>query len=183
MRLPLILSLALLPATVMADDVTDTLDSARAAYEADHLDDAMKELTFAIQLIKQMRAGSLSDHLPPAQDGWTRTLNEDEASALAMMGGTAAAAEYTRDAESFSLTVMVDNPMMAGLINAFSSPAMMGTMGNLVRVGREKFVEQGGDLTGLIGNRIMVQANGADPEVMLPYLEAMDFAALEALGN
>jgi hypothetical protein len=53
----------------------------------------------------------------------------------------------------------------------------------LVRVGREKFVDDEGALMGMIGNRILVQAEGADAEVMIPVLELIDFDALEDFGR
>ena len=62
-----------------------------------------------------------------------------------------------------------------------SNAAMLGM--KLERVGREKFMNDDGELTGLIDNRILIQAEGAPIEVMIPVLEAIDFKALEDFGG
>ena len=58
---------------------------------------------------------------------------------------------------------------------------MMGL--KMHRVGREKFVFDDGELTGLIDNRILVQADGSSADVMISILENMDFKGLEDFGG
>jgi hypothetical protein len=58
----------------------------------------------------------------------------------------------------------------------FANAAMMGV--KQVRVGRERFADQDGQLTALIANRVLVQASGAPADVMVPVLESIDFARL-----
>ncbi|RVT82644.1 hypothetical protein DXV76_15500 [Rhodobacteraceae bacterium CCMM004] len=172
---------AALPAT--ADDVTDAIDSARAAYEEGDIQYALEELAFATQLMQAMKAGALSEFLPPAQDGWTRTLDEDEARSMAMLGGTAAIAEYANGSDSFTVQILADNPMVAGFAGIFGNSAMMATMGKIERVGREKFLDQDGDLTGVVGNRILIQASGGPKEAMIAHLAEIDFRGLQGFGS
>ena len=68
--------------------------------------------------------------------------------------------------------------MFAGML---TNAGMLGM--KLHRVGREKFVDNDGELTGLIDNRILVQAEGAAPEVMIPLLKGIDFKALQDFGG
>jgi hypothetical protein len=59
--------------------------------------------------------------------------------------------------------------------------AVMGA--KIERVGREKFMNQNGELTALIGNRVLVQASGGELSTMLDFLKTMDFAALADFGR
>lgn len=175
------LLLSAMPA--MADDVTDTLQSAIDAYTEGDLQYALEEIAFATQLMKAMKAGTLATLLPEAQDGWTREINEDEGRALGMMGGTGAQAQYTKDGEKFTIQIIADSPMVATFAGIFGNAAMMANMGKIERVGREKFLNQDGDLTGVVSNRILVQAEGGEIPVMIQHLETMDFKALAAFGS
>ena len=181
---PLIaIALAALPLAAAADEVTDTLDSARAAYDEGDVAYAMEELTFAIQLMKGMRAGALGDYLPEPMEGWTRTIDTEGAQGLAMMGGTATRGEYQGPDGYFEITIMVDSPMLATFAGVFSNPTMMASMGEIVRVGREKFLSDEGDLTGVVGGRILVQSEGNAPDAARAHLESIDFAALQGFGG
>lgn len=167
----------------LADEVTDTLSSALQAYEDGDIDYALEELEYARQLLQAMATQELSAFLPEPPAGWTREVSENDMTpGLAMIGGGAAVeADYTDGAERFSITIVADSPMVTMLAGMVSNATMLGM--KLHRVGREKFVDNDGELMGLVGNRVVVQAEGAAPEVMLPVLETIDFKALEAFGG
>jgi hypothetical protein len=170
-------------APVWADDVTDTLNSAIEAYEAGDLAYALEEIAFATQLIKAQNAGTLNTLLPEAMAGWSREIDEEEGRALGMMGGTGAVGVYSNGSDEFRIQIVADSPMIAAFAGMFGNAAMMASMGKIERVGREKFLNQDGELTGVIGGRIMVQASGQDTAAMLAHLETMDFKALEGFGS
>ncbi|WP_097177061.1 hypothetical protein [Phaeovulum vinaykumarii] len=185
MPLSLIAATLALPATAArADEVTDTLNAARAAYEAGDIAAATEEVAFASQLLQAMKVEGLAAFLPAAPEGWTREIDTEMNAGLAMMGGGAgAAARYDNGTDSFTITLMADNPMVAAMSGMLGG-AMMGAMGKITRIGREKFVQQdGGDLVALVGNRVLVQAEGADLEVMRPVLAAIDFPTLADWGR
>ncbi len=96
-------------------------------------------------------------------------------------GGVGAEAKYTKGDETFSVSIMADSPMIAMFGGMLSSAGLLGM--RLERVGREKFLYDDGDLTGLIDNRILVQASGTDKQVMIDTLAQMDFKALEDFGD
>lgn len=176
------LALVALTAPALADEVSDTLSSALQAYEDGDIGYAIEELDYAKQLLQAMKTDALAGFLPEAPDGWTREVSSEMSSGLSMFGGgIGAEATYSNDTDSFTVTLMANNPMVSAFGGMISSAGMMG--GKMVRVGREKFLDQDGELTGLIDNRILIQAQGADPELMLPVLEAIDFKALEDFGD
>ncbi len=168
--------------TAMADEVTDTLNSALTAYEDGDVTYALEELDYAKQLMQEMQAGALSDYLPAAPDGWTAEEDSDTSAGFAMMGGgTAAAKRYSNGAgEEFTITIVVDSPMIAMMGGMISNAGAMGM--KTVRVGREKFLDNEGDLSALVEGRILVQASGEPRDVILPLLESIDYRELGRFG-
>jgi len=177
------LALAALPAR--ADEVTEALQNAITAYEEGDIPYAMEELTYAQSLMTALQAQGLAGFLPEPPAGWTREINSEAGAAMGMMGGgTAAEATYSGDGQSFTITFTADNPMVAAMAGMFSNAAMLTASGaKMIRVGREKFVDQDGQLTAVIDNRILIQANGAGAEVMVPVLETIDFRELSRFGS
>lgn len=175
----------LLAAPACADDITDAIESARTAYEDGDVQYAAEELTYALQLLNDLKAGSLQSFLPDGQDGWTRSIDDAMPGSLGMMGGgVGAKADYERDGDSFSITIMADNPMVAAMGGMLGNTALLSASGaKIVRVGREKFANQNGELTGLIGNRVLVQASGDNADAIVAHLESIDFRGLAGFGS
>ena len=167
----------------LADEVTDTLSAALQAYEDGDIDYAIEELDYARQLLQDLSAQALTAFLPEAPAGWTREISEAGTNAgLAMLGGgVAAEAVYTDGSDRFTLSLMADNPMVAGFAPMIASAGMLGL--KMHRVGAEKFYENDDQLLALVDNRILVQAEGAPADVMIGVLEKIDFAALEGFGG
>lgn len=173
------LSLAL-PAA--ADEISDTLQGALDAYEAGDAAFALEELDYARQLLLALRTGALVGFLPEAPDGWTREVNTEMNAGLAMMGGgTGAEAVYRGGGETITLQLMADTPMVGALGGMIGNAAIYGA--RVERIGREKFMLRNDELTGLVGNRILVKASGAAPEAMIPLVEQIDFRALTSFGQ
>ncbi|WP_432449089.1 hypothetical protein [Aliiroseovarius marinus] len=177
-----LVALLSLPTVALADEVSDTLQSALSAYEEGDIKYALEELEYAKQLMQSMKTADLAKFLPEAPDGWTRDVSTEMNSGLAMLGGGAGAeATYTGDGNSFSITIMADNPMVGALSGMMANAGLMGM--KLERVGRMKFLNQDGELSGIVDGRILIQASGADPEVMKPLLSEIDHRALENFGR
>ena len=176
------LALLALTSPALADEVSDTLSSALQAYEDGDITYAIEELDYAKQLLQAMKTDVLSTLLPEAPDGWTREVSDEMGQGLAMLGGgVGAEATYTMDDQSFTITFMANNPMVAAFGGMIGNAGLLG--GKMVRVGREKFLDSDGELSALIDNRILVQATGADQDVMVPVLETIDFNALKDFSD
>ncbi len=175
--------LSLTAVSVQADDVTDALSSAIEAYQDGDIKYALEELEYAKQLLKSMKTDELVLFLPEAPEGWTREVNTEMNASLTMMGGgTGAEAEYSKSgAESFKITFMADNPMVGAMSGLLGNAAVIGA--KIERVGRQKFMVQDGELTGLVDSRILVKASGGDTETMLETLKMIDFKALADFGR
>ncbi|WP_425097590.1 hypothetical protein [Tropicibacter sp. S64] len=165
-----------------ADEVTDTLQSAIKAYEDGDIQYALDEIDFARQTLMQMKTDSLGAFLPPAPDGWTVEVNSEMNTGLAMMGGgVGAEANYSGpDGKSVKLTMMADNPMVASMSAMVTNAAAMGM--KVERIGRQRFAAQDSQIMGLIGNRVLIQAEG-DLDAARMLLEQVDYDGLASFGQ
>jgi hypothetical protein len=181
------LALAILAAgaaPAAADAASEAIERAAAAYAEGRLREAIAELQTAQVAIQQQQTGALAALLPEAPAGFTREISTDLAAGLAMMGGgVGAEATYASASDRFTVTVTVDNPMIAMFAGMFANPQLIAMMGGeALKIGGRDFVSQDGQVTGLIDFRILIQAQGAPVEVMSPVLEAIDYAALGRFG-
>lgn len=179
-----VFSAALLPLPASADDITDALNAAIAAYENGEVQDALAEIAYATQLLNDLQSEGLEGFLPEPLDGWTRELSDGAAQNLGFMGGgSGAEAIYTGPDGRFTILMVADNPMVTGMAGILGNPMVMQTMGRIARIGGESFLDSDGELSGLIGGRVLIQASGASTETMAAHLERIDFEALAGFGG
>lgn len=183
MRTVLATAVALFAAQpLMADEISDTLQSALDAYEQGDAKYALEELDYARQLMLALKTDALVGFLPPAPDGWTREVNTEMNAGLAMMGGgTGAEATYQGAGQRVTITIMADNPMVGAMGGMIANAAMLGA--RVERVGREKFMVKDGEVTGLIDNRILVKGSGGEVATVLGLIGGIDMRGLKRFGN
>ena len=164
-----------------ADPFIEALETAIEAYQDGDFQFAEDELAQAQRLLGEMKAQGLANFLPPAPDGWTREIDTEGGQMLGFMGGgIMAKAVYSGDAGRFELSLMADNPMVAQLGMMLGNSAMIAQMGGQVeRINRVRFLREDQSLKAIVANRILVQAEGVDAEIMIPLLEQIDFRAME----
>jgi len=168
---------------VLADEVEETLQAALEAWRAGDISGAKEEVDYAAQLIAQEKAAGLSAFLPAALDGWTREEDQDQTqAATAFGGGMMASAQYTNGSENVQIQMMADNQMVTGMATMFGNAALMGQMGKLKRINRQKVViTPNGEIQAMVKNRIMIQITGSAPvEVKEEYFKGID---LKGLGD
>jgi len=178
----LALALCIGAAPARADDVTDAIEEAAAAYAEGDLAYARESLQFASQLIAQMKTGTLAGLLPEPLAGWEAQDAETETMGAALFGGGSTASRtYTKDGSEVSIQYTADSPLVAQMAAIFSNPAMMGAGGKLLRLGRQKAViDDDGSVQFVVNNAIMVQIDGnASPEDKAAYAKAVDIQALK----
>lgn len=176
---------ALLAQPLRADPFVEALETAIEAYNDGDLQYAEDELAEAQRLLAEMKAQGLAAFLPEAPDGWSRELDTDAGQMLGFMGGgTMAKATYSTDGQRFELSLMADNPMVAQLGMMLGNSTMISQMGGQIeRINRVRFLREDQSLKAIVANRVLVQAEGADADTMIPFLEAMDLRGLESFGN
>ncbi|WP_071797754.1 hypothetical protein [Natronohydrobacter thiooxidans] len=180
-----VLIAGLISGPVLSDPFIDALETAIEAYRDGDLQYAEDELVEAQRLLADMKAQGLAAFLPDAPEGWTREIDTEAGQMLGFMGGgTIAKANYTGPDGQFELSLMADNPFVAQFGMMLGNSAMIAQMGGQVeRINRVRFLREENSLKAMIGNRVLLSAEGAAPEVMIPLLEQMDFRAIENFGS
>lgn len=166
-----------------ADEISDALGAALKAYEEGDVAYALEELEFAMAKLGALKADALSGYLPTAPDGWTREDNKEAGAGMAMLGGGAAAeATYTSadGAQSYTISLMADSPMVVQMGAMVNNAAVMGM--EVMRIGRQKFARNDGEIIGLVANRILVRAEGGDVDLLVKALEQIDYGKLAQFG-
>ncbi|MEM1384804.1 MAG: hypothetical protein AAF713_17820 [Pseudomonadota bacterium] len=171
----------LLAAPAVADEIEETLEAALEAYRAGDIKAAKEEVDFAAQLMAQQKAAGLADFLPEPLAGWTMEV-DDTQSVAAFGGGMMASASYSNGNDRIDIQLMADNQMVNAMAAMFGNVAMMGSLGTVKRINRQKVViTNDGELQTMINNRIMVQIMGdGDAAVKEEYFKAMDIDGLVA---
>ncbi len=169
----------------MADPFVEALEAAIEAYRDGDLQYAEDELAQAQRILGEMKAEGLAGFLPEPPEGWTRIIDTEAGQMMGFLGGgTLASARYSGAGHSFELSLMADNPMVAQLGMMLGNATMIAQMGGQVeRINRVRFLREEQSLKAIVGNRVLVQAEGADAEVMIPFLEQIDFRAMESFGG
>ena len=172
---------AMIAAPAAADEIETTLEAALEAYRTGDIALAKEEIDYAATLMAQRKAESLSGFLPEPMAGWERSDPEGNQGVATFSGGMMASAVYSRDGDRIEIQLMAENQMVASMAMMLSNPAMMGTMGTVRRVGRQKLVvTSDDDVQALVGNAVFVQVSGpGSVEDKLAYFEAIDLRALE----
>jgi hypothetical protein len=173
-----ILSAALAAMPVAADEIEETIEAALAAYRSGDIATAKEELDYAAQLVAQLKAEGLAAFLPEPMDGWTREMQDTQSAAM-FGGGLFGGADYRKGNETVSIQIIAESPMVMSMGAILSNPAMMAMQGRVTRIKRERFLIADDQITGLIGNKVLIQVSGSAPEeTKLAYIEAMDLRAL-----
>lgn len=152
------------------------------AYQAGDINAAKEEIDYAAQLISQMKAAGLSEFLPDALPDWTRAEGDGQAPAnMGFGGGMVASASYMRENDRIEIQLMADNQMVTAMAGMFNNAAMMGSLGQVKRIRRQKVViTQQGELQAMINNRIFVKITGRAPvEDKEAYFAALDLRGLQ----
>lgn len=183
--------------SALADPVEEQIKQGLELYQAEELGAAITELEFAINDIRKVMSGKLSDTFPPPPEGWTAgeaSSSSEAAGAAALFGGAMGAMlerSYTqKDGDgTLTATLMIDNPMIQGMAALFNNPMLMAAQPNTqrLRIGRETGMlkwepdSKGAEASLLLDGRIMMQVEGENldsPDVASDLLKAWDIDAV-----
>ena len=93
MKNPFILFTALILCSGIthADEITNTINEALTQYKNGEYSEAVGNLDYASQMIRQKKSEGLADYLPQPLDGWELSNTESSAAGGAMLGGMVSA--------------------------------------------------------------------------------------------
>src|ERR1700733_270889 len=106
-----------------ADDISDQIDKAGAAWRAHDSQAAITALEAAANLLRQARADMLKTLLPLPPPGWTADTAETSSVSAAMLGGgTSASRIYHNGAQRVQVQITTDSPMLQGMAALIGGP-------------------------------------------------------------
>ena len=192
-----LISLAMLGQAAHADAVVDQLDAGKRYYEAGELRKSIETLNAAVAQIQEQVTDGLLQLLPEPLEGWNADAPESQSGGIAAMitGTNLSRRYYQDDGAEVNLSLMVDSPMMPMLTMALTMPMLMQSSEDTKPYsfqGERGMLEhtKGSDeykITLMVGNRILVQAEGsrlADVTPVEQYLQALDLKAIQdSLAN
>lgn len=167
-----------------ADEISDTIQEALAAYQKGDLAQTKQTLDYASQLIASKNAETLLTLLPEPLAGWSAEAGESQSAGMAMFGGGLQASRvYTKDNQTVEMSFIGDSPLLAQFISIFANPALAGAMGKPLRLGTQLALEdKDGEIKMVVANRFLVTISGTGSrDEKLAYAKAIDLDALAKL--
>lgn len=173
---------ALLVTGARADDISDALNEAKAAYDGGDISGTKRALEIASQLVAQKQAEGLSKLLPAAPAGWTAENTDNNASITAVFGGgVTAERRYARDGKTIQLTLMANSPLLGSMAAMFTNPQILGGMGKVFRVkGRIGVMTDDNEIQLALGKTFVTISGTAAEADKRALLDLVDVAAVEA---
>ncbi len=180
---------------VAPTDAIARIDAARGLYRSNKLLQAVDELDAAIDAIHRQLAQAYAPTLPLAPPGWT--IEQPDLNRLALLGSAVASARDYRQNNGqgrMNARIVLDGDMVRQMQPLFGNPMPQGLPPTVRRVklnDDEAVVaydpkQRGGEVSMLVGNRILLQVEGqnvpsADP--MLAVMREWNIAQLRKLAG
>ncbi len=185
----LILSFVISGSFVKADEVEESMNAAKKYYEKGNYSEAVKELEFAIQLIRQKKSQRLIKVFPKPLSGWKADKpNFQTAGAAFFGGGISASREYRKGSASVTIEITMDNPLLQSFLGILDNPMLVGPDQKLVRVKGQRAVlrfdkdNMEGELNLAFQRKVLVSVKGygvKSGDVLLEYAKRIDYDLLE----
>ncbi len=177
-----------LAGVAMADPVEDSIDAARKAYEAGRYSEAIKELDFAAQLIRQKKAKQLEEVFPAPLSGWQAQKPRVQVAGRAFLGGGISAQRaYTKNEARVQIEITMNNPMLQTFLGLIGNPMFVGPNQQLVRVQGEPALlkydpsAKSGELSLALERKVFISVRGSgidSQDVLLSYANRINFQKL-----
>lgn len=176
-------------------DAIARIDAARGLYRSNRLLQAADELDAAIDAIYRQLGQAYAPTLPLAPQGWS--VEKPDPNRLALLGGSVTAARDYRQNNGegrMNARIVLDSEAVRQMQPLFANPPPVGLPQTVrrVRVGDGEAVvaydpkQRGGEVSMLVGNRILIQIEGqnvpsADP--MLAVIREWNIAQLRKIAG
>ena len=185
--------LCVLATSVLADEITDRLKSGSEFYTQKKYSDAINEINYALQLIRQKQADELVQFFPDTPPGWKAREAETEAAAAMIMGGvTAVSREYYKDAGArVDIDMAMDSPLLSSMLMFLSNPMFAAGKRIETIAGEKALIEydsdnQSGNINVVVTSKLLLTIEGYDVtlDVLKKFLTSMDLSKLKSfIGN
>jgi len=182
-------TLFIVPGTVFADEITDSIEEAMAYYKENNYVEASSSLDYASQLIRQKRSGKLEAFLPEPLAGWSAEDVKSQAAGPGYLGGMISAKrKYKKDKSSVTMEIITDSPTLQSMVMLFSNPAYASADGGkLTKIKRQKAIvkykpsRKNGEINIVVAKQYLVSVKGRNVNEtdLVDYASAIDYKKLK----
>ena len=178
-------ALALIAGVGRADEVTDRISQALAAYQRRDMPTALAALDAASALLRRLDPDRWKDLFPPPPDGWTADGPQGPATERALLkGGAGISRRYERGIETVEISVLTDAPMVRAMATLIGNPLLSGGAG-LVEIDGRRFAYARDDnaYMTLAGDKALLRIRGSEAvndATLRRFAAALDYGAIEA---
>jgi hypothetical protein len=172
-----------------ADDISDQIDKAAAAYRAHDTQAAVAALEAASNMLHQARADKLKAFLPLPPPGWNADPAETSAVSAAILGGgTSASRTYHNGEQHVEVQITTDSPMLMGMAALLGSPMAAASGIKTVTIGGRpmSYTSNDNSYMTLVAEKVMVKVDGSkdipDP-ILRTFVASIDFGGIEKLAH
>jgi hypothetical protein len=119
----------------LADEVEETIHEAEKRYKNGDYNETIKELEFAVQLVRRKKSDRLKAVFPEPLPGWEgREPDITGASSAYLGGGIQAAREYTKGSSKVVVEIFMDNPFLQGILAVLDNPLLLSPGSEPIRI-------------------------------------------------
>ncbi len=175
------------PMLARADEVTDQIAEAEAAYQKKDIVTAIAALDAAVSLLRQARAEAWKALLPAAPAGWTAEEVQTSAAGASLFGGgTGVTRKYLKGDENVEISILAESPLVQAMSAVIGNPMVAAMAGRVVVIGgrRLTFMSSDNAFVTLVADKVLVRVQGSsglNEAALRPFVTALDFAAIEKL--
>lgn len=178
------LAALLIGAPAQADDIKEAIQEALQAYNQGDMAGTKENLGYATQLLNEKSADALSQALPAPLPGWDANEAESSSAGAALFGGGLQASRtYNKGDNYIEVEIIGDSPMLSQMMVIMTNPALAGSMGKSIKIGKQRGIQdENGKIMLIVSNRFMISVEGDAAQAdKLAYAEAVKLDALNAL--
>ncbi len=174
--------LAGLAQAARADEITDQIGRALAAYRQNDLIAALAALDTAANLLRQAREDAWKTMLPAPLPGWdAKPAEVMRLGGLVLGGGTGVSRAYTKGGDSVQISVLADSPMLQGIAGAIGGVLGSGLAGRVSTIAGQSVTYLAADNSylALLAGKVVVRVEGSrgvDEPTLRQYLSGIDCA-------
>lgn len=171
-----------------ADDIKEAIEDGMKAYDEGDYKEAATSLEIAVQMIREMRGGNMTQLLPEPLDGWTADEASSETMGAAMFGGgTTLERNYSKDNSEVTISIVGDSPMIQSMGMLFNNPMLASGSGmKFKKINGERVLvefedgDDSGEITAFLNGKwlVTISGDGVTLDDLIAYAELVPFEKL-----
>jgi hypothetical protein len=173
--------------TVLADDVTEQIETAASLYKTGKFSKAAEELNFAVKMIRSKQIQSITAQLPKNYKEFSGEDAQESSADASFFGGGIEVSKnyYDSNSNNLKITILAESPLVSSFAAIYSNPFMMSAQ-QVEKIKQYKatvdFRDNSGDVKFLLDDNktmITISGSGITKQQLLDFAKAIDYTKIE----